>query len=154
MKYLFNNQMSPAIRSLYDHDLFPPYLIAENRRRSTAEEETSQSTALLAAMLLLERLKLHILSGSYAYQDLCIFVVTCCGESVKVWKMVFDGEEKDEGRLIGYKMQRMASYDISCEESLKELGQQINHIHLYGLLIHETGVWADLNAFEDSRKAG
>lgn len=52
---------------------------------------------LSAAMLLLERLKLRILSGNYAYQDLCVFVVTCCGESMKVWNIVFGGEEKDEG---------------------------------------------------------
>lgn len=59
--------------------------------------------ALLAIMLLSERLKLRVQSGNQAYQDLCIFAMTCRSRSVKVWKMVFDGEEKDESCLIGNK---------------------------------------------------
>ncbi|KAL9118763.1 MAG: hypothetical protein Q9187_004687 [Circinaria calcarea] len=139
-------QAYPAIRNLYPLDLYPPYLIVENKPTDTQETEAKQPIALLAAMLLFERLKLRIIGGHYNCQDLCIFVMTCCGSNVTIWKMSFAGEEKDQGYLIGYKLHPIKQYNIAHRQMLTKLCQRINNIHMYGLTTHKANVLADLDA--------
>ncbi|KAL9122949.1 MAG: hypothetical protein Q9187_000504, partial [Circinaria calcarea] len=141
----------PAIRNLHSLDLYPPYLIVENKPTDAQETEARQPIALLAAMLLFERLKLRVIGGNYRYQNLCIFIITCCGPSVTIWKMSFAGEEKDEGCLIGYKLYPIGEYNIINRQMLTTLCQRINNIHLYGLTTHKFSILADLNASVEKR---
>ena len=140
----------PAIRNLSDHDVYPPYLLVESKPTKDKETEAKQPTALLAAMLLLERLKLRVMLNNTKYDDLCIFILTCCGPRITIWKMSFDNIKKNPAGLIGYNMHPIRPYDITEESDLKGLCQKINNIHLFGLTSHKNSVLADLNACFDS----
>ncbi|KAL9112655.1 MAG: hypothetical protein Q9187_007743 [Circinaria calcarea] len=136
----------PAIRNFSDHNVYPPYLLVESKPVAAQETEAKQPTALLAAMLLLERLKLRVMFNNIKYDDLCIFVITCCGPCIKIWKMSFDSKERDLDCIIGYKMHPIGEYDITEISFLKALCQRINNIHLFGLTTYKSSVLADLNA--------
>ena len=137
----------PAIRNLASRDLYPSYLLMEFKPTSAQRAQAKQPTAVLAATLLLERLKLRLMVGNADYQDLCIFIITCCGEYVKIWKMSTANQEKDLNRSIGYRMHLMKEHNISQILSLKKLCQRINQIHLFGLTTHKSNILTDQDAY-------